>query len=74
MLLGQVVKDNVVRVTDLHSPGSASPRLPSPAVTAATASNPISTQSQYNKKDCTFSAAWHSATAGCHILSTSKPI
>jgi hypothetical protein len=92
MLLGQVVKDNVVRVTDLYSPGrdtvknagnssvaeavrsSASPRLPSPAVTAAAASNLISTQSRRNNKDCTFSAAWHPAMAGCHFLSTSNPI
>jgi len=68
MLLGQVVKDNVLRVTDLYSPaatpsrmseiprsqkwlgGLASPGLPWPAVTAAAASNPISTRSQRSKR------------------------
>jgi hypothetical protein len=82
MLLGQVVKDNVVPVTDLYSPGrdtvknagnssvaEAVRRLgitgPSPAVTAAAASNPISTQSRRNYKDCKLSATWHPATVGC---------
>jgi Metallo-beta-lactamase superfamily len=75
MLLGHVVKDNVVWVTDLYSPGrdtqrmweipqsqrrsrsSASPEQSSPAVTAATASSPISTPSRRRIKDWLLRAA-----------------